>query len=127
MRDYCVSVEVFAWGELMASTDLILVGLGCVDLPLAREAASSGLLTTGFDINPNVVTSLNAGYSHVGDVSDADVADMLAAGFRATSSEAELPSPDTVVICVPTPLSADGAPDLSAVRPAVAMTGRLLR
>src|SRR6266700_132070 len=127
MRAYSVLLEVPAWGELMASTDLIVVGLGYVGLPLAREAASSGLLTTGFDINPNFVTSLNAGYSHVGDVSDADVADMLAAGFRATSSEAELPAPDTVVICVPTPLSADGAPDLSAVRAAAAIVSRLLR
>jgi hypothetical protein len=32
-----------------------------------------------------------------------------------------------VVICVPTPLSADSAPDLSAVRGAAGVTGRLLR
>jgi UDP-N-acetyl-D-glucosamine dehydrogenase len=111
----------------MTNTDLIVFGLGYVGLPLAREAASSGMIAVGFDINTDIVTGLNAGHSHVGDVSDADVAQMLAAGFRATGTEAELPCPDTVVICVPTPLSADGAPDLSAVRAAVAMTGRLLR
>jgi UDP-N-acetyl-D-mannosaminuronate dehydrogenase len=46
---------------------------------------------------------------------------------RATSAEEEAGDPDTVVICVPTPLSADSAPDLSAVRGAAQVTGRLLR
>ena len=109
----------------MTRADLIVVGLGYVGLPLAREAARSGMITAGYDINPTIVTGLNAGHSHVGDVSDADMASMLAAGFRATSARRNCP--DTVVICVPTPLSAEGAPDLSAVRAAVAMTGRLLR
>src|SRR6266545_6239828 len=36
-------------------------------------------------------------------------------------------TPETVVICVPTPLSAASAPDLSAVQAAAEMTGRLLR
>jgi len=52
---------------------------------------------------------------------------MLAKGFQATSEEAGVGTPDTVIICVPTPLSAESAPDLSAVRAAAEMTGRLLR
>jgi UDP-N-acetyl-D-glucosamine dehydrogenase len=127
VRAYFVLPCSFCWGEIVTRADLIVVGLGYVGLPLAREAARSGIITAGYDINPKVVSDLNAGRSHVGDVSDADVAGMRAAGFRATSAEAELPCPDTVVICVPTPLSAEGAPDLSAVRAAVAMTGRMLR
>jgi UDP-N-acetyl-D-glucosamine dehydrogenase len=107
--------------------DLLVIGLGYVGLPLAREAACSGLMTVGYDLNADVAAGLNAGRSHVGDITDAGIADMLARGFRATADEAETGAPDTVVICVPTPLSAEGAPDLSAVRAAVAMTGRLLR
>jgi nucleotide sugar dehydrogenase len=107
--------------------DLLVIGLGYVGLPLAREAAFSGLMTVGYDLNAGVVAGLNAGRSHVGDITDADIAGMLDRGFRATAEEAETGAPDTVVICVPTPLSAEGAPDLSAVRAAVAMTGRLLR
>ena len=57
----------------------------------------------------------------------ADVAEMLGKGFRATSIQEEAGDPDTVVICVPTPLSADSGPDLSAVRGAVEVTGRMLR
>jgi nucleotide sugar dehydrogenase len=111
----------------MANTDLLVIGLGYVGLPLTREAVLSGLVTAGFDANQAVAARLNAGHSHVGDISDADIAQMLARGFRAFSDETRLPEPDTVVICVPTPLSADGAPDLSAVRAATAATGRLLR
>jgi UDP-N-acetyl-D-glucosamine dehydrogenase len=110
----------------MGNTDLLVIGLGYVGLPLTREAVFSGLVTAGFDANPAVAAGLNAGHSHVGDVGDADVARMLASGFCAFSDETRLPEPDTVVICVPTPLSADGAPDLSAVRAAATMTGRLL-
>lgn len=111
----------------MTNIDLLVIGLGYVGLPLAREAALSGMVTAGFDTSSGVVAGLNSGRSHIGDISEADIAQMRAKGFRAFADEADVPAPETVVICVPTPLSADGAPDLSAVRAAVAMTGRLLR
>lgn len=107
--------------------DLLVVGLGYVGLPLAREAASSGLRVVGYDLKSEVVTLLNQGRSHVGDISNQDVREMLRRGFRATAREEDISRPDTVVICVPTPLSAESTPDLAAVRGAVAMTGRLLR
>src|SRR6266700_3119668 len=110
-----------------AHADLLVVGLGYVGLPLAREAAFAGLTVVGYDLKAEVVAGLNAGRSHVGDVPEADVAEMLRKGFRATGAEEEIGEPGTVVICVPTPLSADSAPDLSAVRGAVEVTGRMLR
>jgi UDP-N-acetyl-D-glucosamine dehydrogenase len=112
---------------MLVSADLMVIGLGYVGLPLAREAAFSGLTVTGYDLNAELVAALNAGRSHVGDVPDSDVAEMLRKGFWATSVEEQSGAPDTVVICVPTPLSADSGPDLSAVRGAVEMTGRILR
>ncbi len=107
--------------------DLLVIGLGYVGLPLAREAARSGLRVAGYDRDAGVVARLNAGCSHVDDISDADVAEMVARGFRAIADECELPAPATVVICVPTPLSDASGPDLTAVRAAAATTGRLLR
>ena len=97
------------------SIDLLVIGLGYVGLPLAREAALSGLSVVGYDLNHEIVSGLNAGRSHVGDIPAADIAAMLAKGFRATTLEAEAGAPDTIVICVPTPLSADSTPDLAAV------------
>ena len=107
--------------------DLLVIGLGYVGMPLAREAALSGLRVVGFDLKSEVVAQLNAGCSHVGDVSDDDVREMVAQGFRATSREEDLPRPETVVICVPTPLSAESTPDLTAVLAAAALAGRLLQ
>jgi nucleotide sugar dehydrogenase len=96
-------------------TDLAVIGLGYVGLPLAREAAEAGLCVAGYDVNRRVVASLNAGRSHVDDVSDTDVRAMLAAGFTATGRPSMLGTAHVVVICVPTPLHTDGSPDLAPV------------
>jgi UDP-N-acetyl-D-glucosamine dehydrogenase len=109
------------------SIDLLVIGLGYVGLPLAREATLSGLSVVGFDLNTEIVAGLNSGRSHVDDISDADIAEMVARGFRATTLEAEAGLPEVIVICVPTPLSADSTPDLAAVSAAARTVGRLLR
>ena len=108
-------------------SDVLVIGLGYVGLPLAREASFAGLKVAGLDLAEDVVAGLNSGRSHVDTVSDADVAEMVAGGFRASSVETEIGEPETVVICVPTPLSSDGIPDLAAVRRAAELAGRILR
>ena len=99
--------------------DLVVVGLGYVGLPLAQEACRSGLSVVGLDLDQQVVDCLGGGRSHIDDLADADIAQMLAAGFRATTDPTVIadldPQAGTVVICVPTPLSEDGGPDLTAV------------
>ncbi|MFF5140533.1 nucleotide sugar dehydrogenase [Streptomyces sp. NPDC013157] len=114
--------------EQTDSYELAVIGLGYVGLPLAREASLVGLRVAGLDLDPRVVEGLNAGHSHVDDVSDEDVARMRAAGFTAYTDDKCLARAQTVVICVPTPLSEDGGPDLSAVTSAArAVAGRLRR
>ena len=107
--------------------DVVVLGLGYVGLPLAREATRAGLSVLGYDIDVAVVKALNGGQSHVDDVTDADVESMLSQGFRATSDEVEIATAAAAVICVPTPLSPDGGPDLRAVEGAVAAVGRQLQ
>ena len=107
--------------------DLLVIGLGYVGLPLAREASLAGLAVAGFDTDAALVARLRAGSSHVSDIPDADVAAMIGRGFLPTSDEAELGTPGTVVVCVPTPLAEDGLPDLAAVRAASELAGRVLR
>jgi UDP-N-acetyl-D-glucosamine dehydrogenase len=107
--------------------DLLVIGLGYVGLPLAREATTAGLSVVGYDVDQAIVDRLNRGSSHVDDIPAGDVAAMLETGFRATADEAAIGAPDTVVICVPTPLSAASGPDLTAVRAATEVVGRLLR
>jgi UDP-N-acetyl-D-glucosamine dehydrogenase len=111
----------------MPTQNVLVIGLGYVGLPLALQAARSGLRVTGLDTSEKIVAGLMAGRSHVDDVTDAEVAEMLAAGFRATADEAHVEPQDVIVICVPTPLSEAAGPDLSAVKAAAQTAGRLLR
>ncbi|WP_106817790.1 nucleotide sugar dehydrogenase [Janibacter massiliensis] len=102
------------------TADVAIIGLGYVGLPLAQEASRAGLGVLGYDISQRVVDGLNEGRSHVDDLSDDDIEQMRQAGFRATTDAAEIGGAKTVVICVPTPLSEDGGPDLRPVESAVA-------
>jgi len=112
---------------------VVIIGLGYVGLPLAQEAVRVGLSVTGLDVKQATVDGLNAGRSHVDDLTDADIAAMVAGGFRAVTSVPEAAAavgdggPDTIVICVPTPLSESDGPDLTAVRAATESAARLLR
>jgi nucleotide sugar dehydrogenase len=97
------------------SVDAVVIGLGYVGMPLARAATRTGLSVLGFDTDSGLVAALNSGRSHVGDLPDADLATMRAAGFRATTEPADIGAAATAVICVPTPLTESHGPDLSAV------------
>ncbi|HBO54123.1 MAG: nucleotide sugar dehydrogenase [Kytococcus sp.] len=100
--------------------DVAIIGQGYVGLPLAQEASKVGVKVLGFDINQGVVDALNSGRSHVDDLSDDDIRAMLDAGFEATTDAGRLDEVTTIVICVPTPLSEDGGPDLGPINSAVA-------
>ncbi|NSC24383.1 nucleotide sugar dehydrogenase [Streptomyces albus subsp. chlorinus] len=107
--------------------DLAVVGLGYIGLPLAQRACAVGLSVVGCDTSGRVVAGLNAGRSHVDDVSDADVSAMREAGFLATRDPAVLADSATVVVCVPTGLTPAGDPDLESLRAAVRAVAARLR
>jgi len=111
----------------MPAQDVLVIGLGYVGLPLAVQAALAGFRVTGYDTSAEITAGLNAGRSHVDDVSGEQVGAARARGFRATAGEAGIGPQDVIVICVPTPLSEADGPDLSAVRAAAEAAGRLLR
>jgi nucleotide sugar dehydrogenase len=64
------------------------------------------------------VSGLSNGVSHIDDIDSVDLAAMAEAGFLATNDSSCIRGSDVVVICVPTPLDDNGAPDLSAVEAA---------
>lgn len=106
---------------------LAVIGLGYVGLPLVVGAAESGLTVVGVDANAAIVDRLNSGRSHVDDIDDNVVRRLIQEhGFRATVDSSVLSEAEVIVVCVPTPLSLDGGPDLSAVRSAAADIGRHL-
>ncbi len=105
-----------------------VVGLGYVGLPLVIELARAGYRVLGFDILPRVVEGLNAGRSHVKDISDAALQEVLRAGrFEATTDLSRLGEPDAISICVPTPLSKFKDPDVSYIQASTESVRKTLR
>jgi UDP-N-acetyl-D-glucosamine dehydrogenase len=108
------------------SEKVVIVGQGYVGLPLALRAVESGFEVTGLDRSQDVVNGLNNGMSHIDDITDDELRTGLAAGYMATLDAGVISDADVVVVCVPTPLSPEGGPDLTAVRQSAAMIGERL-
>ena len=107
----------------MTSKTVTIVGQGYVGLPLAQAAVRAGWAVNGLDVTESLVDALNSGKSHVDDLSDADIQEMLDLGYRATTDQSAVSTSDVVVICVPTPLGDGGSPDLGAVKGASRSVG----
>ncbi len=106
---------------------LVVVGQGYVGLPMALRAAEKGLSVIGLDTNTAVVAALNAGTSHIGDISEEDLRSGLDAGYQASTDPSCIADADVIVVCVPTPLSTDGGPDLGPVEGAARTIGAHIR
>ncbi len=119
--------------ELLArvrSRDAVVgvVGLGYVGLPLAVAFGEAGFKVLGFDVNDRVTGLINSGDSHVSDVAAERVRSLLDQGlFEASADFDRLREADSIIICVPTPLSKTDDPDLSYVLQATDEVKRRLR
>ena len=91
-----------------------IVGLGYVGLPLAVVFAKAGFRVIGIDLNQARVDGVNRCESFIEDITSARLA-ALPRRIRATTDAAVLADCDAVSICVPTPLSKTGAPDVSYI------------
>lgn len=109
------------------SSKVVVVGQGYVGLPMALRAAEKGFVVVGLDTNASVVDNLNAGVSHIDDVTDEELRAGLDAGFTASTDASSIADADVVVVCVPTPLSSDGGPDLRPVEAAARAIGQHVR
>ncbi|HEY3227552.1 MAG TPA: nucleotide sugar dehydrogenase [Planctomycetota bacterium] len=98
-----------------------VVGLGYVGLPLARLFSARGFRVLGFDSDPAKIRALKAGKSYIASVPT------LNKRFEPTARFARLSEADAIVICVPTPLTDRGLPDLTAVRRTADVVARQLR
>ena len=95
---------------------VVTVGLGYVGLPLALTISESGFPTTGHDLNEARVTSINAGERVISYFPEDRIAKAIADGkFSASSNPGVIGEADIVLMCVPTPLSAEREPDLAYV------------
>jgi UDP-N-acetyl-D-glucosamine dehydrogenase len=89
-----------------------IVGLGYVGLPLAVTFAEHGHDVVGVDLDGRKIDAIANGRSYIEDVSPQRLA-AVAPRLPATTRYAKLARVDAVLICVPTPLSANREPDLT--------------
>ena len=109
-------------------SNVAVIGLGYVGLPLALAFSEAGLTVTGMDASPHRVEELRAGRSPIDDIDDARLRRGLARGFRIVTPEsAGLAEADAIFVCVPTPITRSKDPDLGPVLSAAATIREHLR
>lgn len=93
-----------------------VVGLGYVGLPLAVLQAKTGFRVIGVDDTVSKVEMINKGCNYISDVDDDELREMVEAKtLWATTDFHELQQCDVILICVPTPLTPNKEPDISAI------------
>jgi len=69
-----------------------VIGLGYVGLPLAVEFARAGFSVTGFDIDESKNARINEGSSHIPDVPDHELAEVVSNGKLRATAEVDYPA-----------------------------------
>lgn len=93
-----------------------IIGLGYVGLPLIDAFTNAGFRCLGFDVDDKKIESLARGESYIKHIESGKIAGWIEKGlFEATSDMGRLHEPDTLLICVPTPLDDARDPDLKYV------------
>ena len=92
-----------------------ILGLGYVGLPLMLRFSEVGYPVLGFDIDAAKVDALMAGRSYIEHISAEAIGQALGQGFVATTDFSRTRECDALILCVPTPLNKYREPDLSYV------------
>ena len=104
-----------------------IMGLGYVGLPLAVAFAEEGHRVIGVDVDSRKVDSLQRGESYIEDI-PSERLQAVGERIEPTTRAANLSRCDAVLICVPTPLTANREPDLGPLVSATrALAGVLQR
>jgi UDP-N-acetyl-D-glucosamine dehydrogenase len=100
--------------------------MGYVGLPLAVAFAEAGDEVYGVEVDPVRVAALERGESYVEDITSERL-QAIRELFHPTTRYADLAKVDAVIIAVPTPLTRNREPDLSALEDSAARLGEVLQ
>ncbi len=114
------TVPISSRSELIArittkSAVIGVYGLGYTGLPLALRFSESGYRVIGFDVNSEKVALLNRGESYIKLIHPDQIKAAKSGGFTVTCDYEKTNDVDVIILCLPTPLTADNEPDLSYV------------
>lgn len=103
---------------------IAIIGLGYVGLPLA-VAFGKKYSTVGFDINQQRIAELASGQDHTLEVSPEELQSVTNLQF--SSDPQDLTECDYIIVTVPTPIDKNRQPDLTPLRKASEMIGKIIR
>ncbi|MDD5344785.1 MAG: nucleotide sugar dehydrogenase [Smithella sp.] len=93
-----------------------IIGLGYVGLPLALAFTGNNFKVLGFDIDAKKIKALEKGDCYISHIDGDKVKQAVKSKkLSATSDFSRLNEPDVIIICVPTPLTAQRDPDMSYI------------
>jgi UDP-N-acetyl-D-glucosamine dehydrogenase len=93
-----------------------IVGAGYVGVPLAQVFAEAGIGTVLVDVDADRVAQLGRGESYIEDVPSEQLKPLVDSGALAATTDYDVVrDADTILVALPTPLSANREPDLSIV------------
>ena len=105
-----------------------IVGLGYVGLPVACLCAEKGNKVYGFDVDQNKINLINNNQSPIDDDYIINKLKNPKIKIFATTNPSDcIPNSDVIIVCVPTPVDRNNAPDLTALMESVASVSKHIR
>jgi len=112
------------------SAKIGIIGLGYVGLPLALRFCQENFEVTGFDSDLKKVNMLKQGKSYIKYIPSSKIIPFLSPAkptFMTTGDTSKLSEVDVIIICVPTPLTDKGEPDMQYVEKTAKTIAKYLR
>lgn len=110
------------------SFTLGVIGLGYVGLPLSLTFLRKGIKVIGFDLDLVKIANIEHGQSYIKHIPSEDLSRFVTQKlFAATADFSLLDEPDCLLICVPTPLTANREPDLKYIEATGRAIAKVLR
>ncbi len=100
----------------MKQTQIAVVGLGYVGLPLAIQFARANVKVLGLDIDAGKVDQVNQGRSYIKHIAPTTIEEVIKEERLCASTDFKrVNEVEAVIICVPTPLNKNREPDISFI------------
>ncbi len=115
----------FAVKTPKVNSQIAIVGLGYVGLPLALLAEKRGYGVVGFDIDENKIAALLK--KHINFLNEEENKVLEKSLMKSATSPDILKDVDAYIICVPTPVDHDYNPDLTPLIGAAFSVGKVLK